>query len=54
MPVCESECVPASRSLDCDLYSKLSAAEQEIAAGARGEDFLSLAKLLRSTIHRTV
>ncbi len=34
-----------------DLYGKLAVAEQEIAAGAEGEDFLSFAKRLRGTVH---
>lgn len=34
-----------------DLYGKLAVAEQEIAAGAEGEDFLSFAKRLRETVH---
>lgn len=34
-----------------DLYGKLAVAEQEIAAGAEGEDFLSFAKRLRENIH---
>ena len=34
-----------------DLYGKLAVAEQEIAAGAEGEDFLSVAKRLRENLH---
>lgn len=34
-----------------DLYGKLAVAEQEIAAGAEGEEFLSFAKRLRETVH---
>lgn len=34
-----------------NLYGKLAVAEQEIAAGAEGEDFLSFAKRLRETVH---
>ena len=34
-----------------DLYGKLAVAEQEIAAGAEGEDFLTLAKQLRGQVH---
>lgn len=34
-----------------DLYAKLAVAEQEIAAGAEGEDFLSFALTLRGDIH---
>lgn len=37
-----------------DLYGKLAMAEQEIAAGAQGEDFLAVAKQLREQIHGTV
>lgn len=37
-----------------DLYGKLAAAEQEIAAGAEGEDFLSFAQRLRGSVHGTV
>ena len=35
----------------CALYDKLSVAEREIDSGAIGEDFLLLAKALRSNIH---
>ena len=34
-----------------DLYGKLATAEQEIAAGATGEDFLTFAKRLRENVH---
>ena len=34
-----------------DLYGKLAIAEQEIASGAEGEDFLTLAKQLRDRVH---
>lgn len=34
-----------------DLYGKLAEAEQEIAAGAAGEDFLAFAKKLRNNVH---
>lgn len=34
-----------------DLYGKLATAEQEIAAGAEGEDFLTFAKRLRGNVH---
>lgn len=37
-----------------DLYGKLAMAEQEIAAGAQGEDFLAVAKQLRERIHGAV
>lgn len=37
-----------------DLYGKLAMAEQEISAGAQGEDFLTVAKQLREQIHGTV
>ena len=37
-----------------DLYGKLAVAEQEIASGAEGEDFLTLAKGLRGRIHGNV
>ena len=36
-----------------DLYQKLDEAEQEIASGAEGEDFLTVAKSLRERIHGT-
>lgn len=34
-----------------DLYGKLAVAEQEIRVGAKGEDFLTLAKSLRERVH---
>ncbi|MBR4131591.1 MAG: type II toxin-antitoxin system Phd/YefM family antitoxin [Oscillospiraceae bacterium] len=34
-----------------DLYSKLAAAEREIAAGAQGEDFAAVARELRGLVH---
>lgn len=34
-----------------DLYQKLEEAEQEIASGAKGEDFLTIANSLRKLIH---
>lgn len=34
-----------------DLYGKLAVAEQEIASGAQGEDFLTVARQLRERIH---
>lgn len=37
-----------------DLYGKLAIAEQEISAGAQGEDFLTVAKQLRERIHGAV
>ena len=37
-----------------DLYGKLAVAEQEIASGAEGEDFLTLAKNLRERVHGNV
>ena len=37
-----------------DLYGKLALAEQEIASGAEGEDFLTVAKELREHVHGTV
>ena len=37
-----------------DLYGKLAMAEQEIASGAEGEDFLTLAKGLRERVHGNV
>ncbi len=37
-----------------DLYGKLAVAEQEIASGAQGEDFLTVARQLRERIHGTV
>ena len=36
-----------------DLYAKLAAAEQEIAAGAEGKDFLAVAHQLRERVHGT-
>lgn len=37
-----------------DLYGKLAVAEQEIASGAQGEDFLTVARQLRERVHGTV
>ena len=37
-----------------DLYQKLEEAEQEIASGAKGEDFLAVANSLRERIHGTI
>ena len=37
-----------------DLYGKLAAAEQEIASGAKGEDFLTFARRLRESVHGAV
>lgn len=37
-----------------DLYGKLAVAEQEITSGAQGEDFLTVAKLLRERVHGAV
>ena len=34
-----------------DLYGKLAIAEQEIASGAEGEDFLAVARQMRERIH---
>lgn len=34
-----------------DLYGKLAVAEQEIASGAKGEDFLTAAQQLREFVH---
>lgn len=34
-----------------DLYGKLAEAEQEIAAGAVGEDFLTFAQKMRNNVH---
>ena len=34
-----------------DLYEKLAVAEEEIASGAKGEDFLTVAKSLRERVH---
>ena len=34
-----------------DLYCKLAVAEQEIASGAEGEDFLTVARQMRERIH---
>lgn len=34
-----------------DLYGKLAVAEQEIASGAEGEDFLTVARQLRERVH---
>lgn len=37
-----------------ELYAKLAEAEEEIASGAEGEDFLVLAKKLRGKVHGQV
>lgn len=37
-----------------DLYGKLAVAEQEIASGAQGEDFLTMARQLRERVHGTL
>lgn len=37
-----------------DLYGKLAVAEQEIASGAEGEDFLTVAHQLRERVHGKV
>ena len=37
-----------------DLYGKLAVAEQEIASGAQGEDFLTMARQLRKRVHGTL
>ncbi|WP_300607791.1 type II toxin-antitoxin system Phd/YefM family antitoxin [uncultured Oscillibacter sp.] len=37
-----------------DLYGKLAVAEQEIASGAEGEDFLTFARRLRESVHGAV
>ena len=37
-----------------DLYGKLAVAEQEIASGAQGEDFLTVARQLRERVHGTL
>ena len=37
-----------------DLYGKLAVAEEEISAGAAGDDFLTVAKQMRERIHGTV
>lgn len=34
-----------------DLYTKLAVAEQEVAAGVGGEDFLTVARQLRGNVH---
>ena len=34
-----------------DLYGKLAVAEQEIASGAEGEDFLTIARQMRERVH---
>ncbi len=34
-----------------DLYGKLAIAEQEIASGAEGEDFLTIARQMRERVH---
>jgi prevent-host-death family protein len=37
-----------------DLYAKLAVAEEEIANGAEGEDFMTVAKQLREHVHGAV
>lgn len=37
-----------------DLYGKLAVVEQEIASGAEGEDFLTVARQLRERVHGKV
>ena len=37
-----------------DLYGKLAIAEQEIASGAQGEDFMTVARQLRERVHGTL
>lgn len=37
-----------------DLYGKLAAAEEEIAAGAKGEDFSAVARQLRERVHGNI
>ena len=37
-----------------DLYGKLAVAEQEIASGAEGEDFLTLAQSVRERVHGSI
>lgn len=37
-----------------DLYGKLAVAEQEIASGAEGENFLTVARQLRERVHGKV
>lgn len=37
-----------------DLYGKLAVAEQEIASGAEGEDFLTVTRQLRERVHGKV
>lgn len=37
-----------------NLYGKLAVAEQEIASGAEGEDFLTVARQLRELVHGKV
>lgn len=37
-----------------DLYGKLAVAEQEIASGAQGEDFLTMTRQLRERVHGTL
>lgn len=37
-----------------ELYGKLAVAEQEIASGAEGEDFLTAARRLRETVHGSI
>lgn len=34
-----------------DLYGKLAVAEQEVASGAEGEDFLAVARQMRERVH---
>ncbi len=46
--------VPNPFSGSCALYDKLAAAEREIDAGAEGEDFLALAKSLRTSVHGSI
>ena len=41
------------RSALLELYGKLAVAEQEIADGARGEDFQTVARQLRERVHGT-
>ena len=37
-----------------DLYAKLAVAEEEIARGDEGEDFLAFARQLREQVHGTL
>lgn len=46
--------VPNPFNGSCDLYDKLAAAEQEIDAGAKGEDFFAFAKSLRTSVHGSI